>query len=258
MPEALIQFTNEGMALYGMLHRPEGTGPHPAVIILHGFTGHRIEPHQLFVKLSRRLATAGIAALRFDFRGSGESEGEFKDMTISAEVSDALVALDWLAAQPGIDPDRLGVIGLSLGGCVAAITAGRRPDQVKALVLWAAVANPHRIFERHRELPPEELPPRVEGGYDLGGNILGDAFLAELPQIHPTEEVTRYSGPALIVHGTEDTVVPPSDADEYEAALSGRARKHLIVGADHTFNRVSWEQEVIATSVDFLREVLSP
>ena len=75
MPEELIHFTNEDLRLYGMLHRPEGAGPHPAVMILHGFTGQRIEPHRLFVKLARQLVAAGIAALRFDFRGSGESEG---------------------------------------------------------------------------------------------------------------------------------------------------------------------------------------
>ncbi len=256
MPEELIWFTNEGMRLYGMLHLPEGDGPHPGVMILHGFTGHRIEPHRLFVKLARRLAAEGLAAFRFDFRGSGESEGEFADATVLGEVSDALAGLEWLAARPEIDASRLGVLGLSLGGCVAALTAGRRPDRLQALVLWAAVAHPQRLAERQRELPPEQQPLRVENGYDLGGNVVGDALLAELPQLRPLEEIARYTGPALIVHGTEDAIVPPSDADAYEAALGNRARKHWIAGADHTFNRVAWEQEAIAVSVTFLRDAL--
>ncbi len=257
MPEELIHFTNEGLRLYGMLHQPEGAGPHPAVMILHGFTGQRIEPHRLFVKLARQLTAAGVAALRFDFRGSGESEGEFADMTILGEVSDALAGLDWLAAQSGIDPDRLGVLGLSLGGCVAAITAGRRPEQVRALTLWSAVARPERIFRRRMDdFPAEQRPIRVEGGYDIGGNILGDAFLAELPQVQPLAEVARYAGPALIVHGAQDDVVPPTDADAYEAALPGRVTKHIVAHADHTYNRASWEREVLQVSVDFFRSEL--
>ena len=256
MPEEFVCFTNEGLKLYGMLHRPLAAEPYPAVMLLHGFTGQRVEPHRIFVKLARRLTEVGIAALRFDFRGSGESEGEFADMTILGEVSDAIAGFNWLAAQPGIDADRLGVLGLSLGGCVAAITAGRLADRVKALTLWAAVANPMRSFHIFLEMPPEQRPPRVENGYDYGGNVVGDRFFAELPQVQPLTEVARYQRAALIIHGTQDEVVPCSDADAYEAALAGRARKHFIVGADHTFNRVSWESEVITTSVEFLRSVL--
>ena len=172
-------------------------------------------------------------------------------MTVLGEVSDALTGLDWLRAQDGIDPERLGVLGLSLGGCVAAITAGRRPEQVKALVLWSAVAHLVKSFEQQ-----ETPPPRVENGYDLGGNIMGDAFLAELPNVRPLVEVTHYKGPALIVHGANDAVVPPTDADAYAKALSGRARKHMIPEADHTYNRVPWEQEVLSVTTAFFRETL--
>jgi len=69
--ERLIAFRNQGQRLYGMLHRPEGVAIAPAVVLCHGFTGQRIESHRLFVKMARDLAAHGIAALRFDFRGSG-------------------------------------------------------------------------------------------------------------------------------------------------------------------------------------------
>jgi len=255
VPEELLRFTNEGLTLYGMLHRTEGAGPQPAVMLLHGFTGQRVESHRIFVKTARRLVENGIAALRFDFRGSGESEGEFADITILGWVSDALAGLDWLARRPGIDPDRLGVLGLSIGGCAAAIVAGRRPERVKALTLWSAAADIATLFpERLRLWQP--LP--VENGYDIGGNVVGNGFLAELPQVHPQKEVARYPGPALIVHGMRDEVVPFTHADAFVAALASRARKHLIADADHTFTRVSWEREVITVSMDFFRAILLP
>src|SRR2546426_5960176 len=65
-----------------MIHRPERARARrggPGVVLFHGFTGDRMESHWLFVKCSRALALAGIASLRFDFYGSGESEGEFSE-----------------------------------------------------------------------------------------------------------------------------------------------------------------------------------
>jgi dipeptidyl aminopeptidase/acylaminoacyl peptidase len=253
--EELINFISDGIKLYGMLHHPLAQGPHPAVMLLHGFTGQRVESHRIFVKLARRLASNGLAALRFDFRGSGESEGEFADITIARWVRDALAGLDWLAERQGIDPDQLGVLGLSIGGCTAAIVAGRRPEQVKALALWSAAADVARVI-------PEWLrganPIPLENGYDVGGNILGQDFLTELPDVHPAEEVARFPGPALIVHGTMDEIVPFTNADAFAAALAGRARKHLVSGANHTFTRVSWETEVLGVTADFfLAKLLS-
>ena len=83
--EKQISFTVQGQKIYGMLHLPEGRGPFPALSMFHGFTGQRDEPHRMFVKAARLISKAGIAVLRFDFRCSGESEGDFRKMTISGE-----------------------------------------------------------------------------------------------------------------------------------------------------------------------------
>src|ERR1700758_409075 len=147
MVESFIEFRNRtGKRLRGMIHRPEearsrrGT---PAVIFLHGFTGDRMESHWIFVKCARALAKAGIASLRFDFYGSGESEGEFCEVTLQGEISDAQAAGGVFRQQKGIDARRLGLCGLSLGGAVAACVAARL--RVQALVLWAALAHPTHL-----------------------------------------------------------------------------------------------------------------
>ncbi len=148
---------HQGQRIAAMAHIPEGNGPHPAVMMLHGFTGDKVESHYLFVKTARALAQAGFVALRFDFRGSGESEGRFQDVTIPGEIEDALTVLSWLAEQPYVDVDRLGVLGLSMGGCVAAHVAGADP-RIKALVLWAAVADPLGLFNELAETTPTAPP----------------------------------------------------------------------------------------------------
>jgi len=92
--ERQVFFINEGQRLYGMVHSSEGEGIRPGVVLYHGFTGHKMETHCIFVKLARELAAAGLHVLRFDFRGSGESEGRFEDMTLDSEISDARAALE--------------------------------------------------------------------------------------------------------------------------------------------------------------------
>ena len=139
----LVQIPNPaGLVLRGVLHRPSeqqiaqaGTagadGQIPLVVMYHGFCDDKDEINFVFVELSQRLEEAGIASARFDFAGSGSSDGKFEDMTISGEVNDALAILDWARSLTWVDEDRIGVHGLSMGGAVSSMVAGLRPDQVK-------------------------------------------------------------------------------------------------------------------------------
>src|SRR5579864_8279648 len=114
-----------GKMLRGVLHRPSDAAGRslPAVVMFHGFTGNRMEAHWIFVKCARNLAQAGIASLRFDFCGSGESDGEFSEVTLRGEIADGRMAVEFLRRQRGIDAQRVGLLGLSLGGTVAAALA---------------------------------------------------------------------------------------------------------------------------------------
>jgi hypothetical protein len=253
--EEQVRFQVEGQWLYGMLHLPEATRRVPGIIMVHGFTGQRIEAHRLFVRAARTLAAAGIAALRFDCRGSGESEGEFVDMTVSGEIADARAALGFLAARPEVDPERLGVLGLSLGGAVAACLAGSDP-RVKALALWTPVAYLMGLAG------PGVIPPGAEqqlatlGWVDLGGNRVGRAFVEELPSIRPLEAVQGYCGPALLVYGTCDQALSPEHTQGYLQALPGPTEYVTIEGADHVFSSYPWETQAIEATVRWLTAAL--
>ncbi|MFN4179630.1 MAG: alpha/beta hydrolase family protein [Armatimonadota bacterium] len=250
MAEHFVQFRVEGQAVYGMMHLPEDKGKFPAVALCHGFTGNRIEAHRLFVKMARMLAASGIAALRFDFRGSGESEGDFEQVTVSGEITDALAALDFLRKQPEIDADRIGLLGLSLGGCVATCTAAR-DGKVKALVLWAAVADLKGLSER---MPPEARESLDKQGWiDFGGWKVSKAFYEDAAKIDPLREALRYDGAVLIVHGANDPVVPVDHAHRYHAAFQCTKRLHIVPEADHTFARLSWEEEVMKVTLEWFK-----
>jgi len=257
--ETAITFQNHGQRLAGMLHAPAKSGCRPALLMLHGFTGNRMESHFLFVKMARRLAAAGYFALRFDFRGSGESEGAFQEMTIPGEIDDARAALAWLRRQPGVDPDRVAVLGLSLGGAVAASVAGE-DHRVAALLLWSAAAVLEDIFRRwSAQLTsiPSPLGRQADGTLDVGGHLVGADFLATMGSVQPLMSVKRYGGPVFILQGSADQSVPPAHADLFlQAAGAERATRYWIDGADHTYSAHVWEEEVFRLSLAWLQRHL--
>ncbi|MCX6356781.1 MAG: alpha/beta fold hydrolase [Candidatus Aureabacteria bacterium] len=253
-----MEFLNEGQRIFGTIHVPEPpyAPPFPAMVMLHGFTGNRMEPHQLFVKASRRCAGEGIAVLRFDFRGCGESEGLFENLSIAGEIGDTVAALNLLRGRPDVDDSRIGILGFSLGGAIAACVAAR-VSGVSCLMLWSAVADLKTAF---RAKAPEEI---VRGFgkreiHDFYGNALSQKLLDELLVFNPAEHARLYRGPALIIHGSADTSVAPGDAVCYREALGNRpdVEMHIIPGANHTFASLAGEGELLETTTRFLKRHL--
>ncbi len=236
-----------GQQLVGMVHYPAKT-PAPGVALFHGFTGHKAEAHRLFVQAARALAEAGLCVLRVDFRGSGDSEGNFEEMTISREVEDAEAILRFLFNLEGVLPHKLGILGLSLGGAVAALLAGNHPE-LKAVALWSAVADPLELWQTRLAPPP---PPGPKGCYDLGGLLLGQQFLDDLPNHRPAEALGRYPGPVLVVHSKQDQVVPYEHSQRFLAAHQG-VHEHLVLEeADHVFGTYEDTRRVISETTRFL------
>lgn len=253
-----VRFEVDGQKLFGMLHLPPAAdGPVPGVVFCHGFTGHKIEAHFLFVKTARALEAEGVASLRFDFRGSGESEGEFSDVTVSREIQDAAAAVDLLAADPRVDPGRLGILGLSLGGAVAACLAGQ-DARVRSLALWSAVARPRALCEEAPRQAWGQLVRR-HGHLDIGALAVGRDLVEDLPRHDPVAAVRRSAARVLVVHSEADASVPVTDADLYVAARAetdSPVEKAIVPGADHTYTTLKWERQVIARTVAWFTQTL--
>jgi alpha/beta superfamily hydrolase len=254
--ELMVQFRNRsGRWLRGMIHRPGEAARRrvPCVVFLHGFTGDRMESHWIFVKCARALAKQGIASLRFDFYGSGESEGEFREVTLQGEISDARVAVEFSRRQKGIDARRLGLCGLSLGGAVAACVAS--PLRVQVLVLWAALAHPTHL----RDLSERASPIAGEhGAREYNAHRVSPRFLDHIEKFQPLQSIARFKNPTLIIHPEKDaylSLVHPHDY--FQAAGASLKEKIIIPGADHTFSSIAWESEAIARTVDWFRRSLS-
>jgi uncharacterized protein len=251
--EKAIELQVDGLTLRGMEHVPSAASenPVPAVILYHGFTGTKCEAHQLFVKISRALEKNGIAAFRFDFAGSGDSDGNFEHMTASSELRDAAAILSSVRSDPRVQADQVTLLGLSMGGFVAGITAGDHPEAVHRLVLLAPAGNLPQIMQGRAVAAGVGADSKY---FDHNGNLVGVDLYRDLQHIDGFDRAKPYQGPVLLMHGTEDQAVPYQVSEKYVAGVYGdRATLRLIDGAGHTFDSFAWEMEVIETIVSFLK-----
>ncbi len=138
-----VAFENlaDGVTLAGTLTLPKAAGRHPAVILITGSGAQdrdeSLMGHKPFLVLADYLTRRGIAVLRYDDRGAGESTGRYADATVEDFARDALAAVDFLQRHDRIDPTRIGLAGHSEGGLVAPMVATQRSD-IAFLVLMGA------------------------------------------------------------------------------------------------------------------------
>jgi fermentation-respiration switch protein FrsA (DUF1100 family) len=263
MEEKCIQFKNEGLRLRGMLHVPDGGRPAPCVVFLHGYMGDRIGEHFMYVRAARRLAAGGVAAFRFDFRGSGESEGDFETVSVESEISDALEAVKVARARPEVDGNRLALLGHGLGGCVAACVSA--DVEAASVVLWAPTAFADYLVERDGETVkdpyiwlPENFRRAVEknGHVELGGFRQGKVFFESIKYFDPLTAIGRYEGPLLLIHGSEDQTVSLINSQLLHQNAPGTKLLVVVDGADHSFGSEHWEEQVIGATVRWFAETL--
>jgi len=246
--------------IIGILHTPDNIKPGektPGILMLHGFTGNKTEAHRLFVHVARSLSEYGFIVLRFDFRGSGDSDGEFEDMTLPGEVSDAERALTFLLRRRNIDRDRVGVIGLSMGGRVAAILASK-DKRVKFAVLYSPALGPLR--DRSLSFMSREKIERLNSGeaveFFAEGWYIKKTFFETVDYIVPLDIMDSIRVPVLIVHGDRDPIIPVEEAIRAYEKIKGVNKKnelYIVRGGDHTFSKKEHTQEVIKKTLDWIR-----
>ena len=102
--------TLEG-GIQGIVLEPEADSPLPAVLMLHGFGSQKDEVGNMYQRLAAALGEQGIASLRIDFRGWGESAGKMEESTVQSQIDDAATAYEYLKGLDFVDPARIGVVG---------------------------------------------------------------------------------------------------------------------------------------------------
>lgn len=193
--------------LDAVIQRPqmEPGGRCPMVVLMHGFGGRK--EGQIFDLIADSLSEHGMASIRFDFNGHGQSEGDFQEMTVPNEIEDAKKVVEYALDLRYVSS--VALVGHSQGGVVAAMTAGELgADVVKAVALLAPAAvlrdDAIRGSTFGKTYDPLDLPEYV----DIFGRKLGRNFLKTAFSLPIYETAARYKGPAFIVHGNADRIVP--------------------------------------------------
>jgi alpha-beta hydrolase superfamily lysophospholipase len=260
--EQRVSFRSDGLALAGQLSMAPGwPAKQPAIVIMHGFGGHKDGPQQRWsVKFYNSL---GYATLRFDFRGCGESEGKRGWVLPYEQVADARAAIDFLASRVDIDPARIMLSGTSYGATVAVYAAGI-DKRVAGVIAQGGWANGERMFRKihataeawrkfsdlltRGRARASGAPPVMAHRFDiipvparLHANIQPPSIM-EFPAETAIETLAFNPGdvaaaiaprPLLILHSAQDEVIAADGSFDLFTSAGYHGDLHIIGGVDH-------------------------
>jgi uncharacterized protein len=215
------------------IHLPE-CPPAPVVVCCHGLLSYKDSPK--FVAIGEQFSRAGMAVVRFDFTGCGESQVVQRESLLFSRLRDLRVVLDHVQKQPWAE-GRIGLLGSSLGGYLSLLTAASDPTAIKAVVCWATPFDLSRIKLGLEE--SEELKRLFPPGFPLGKpENLG--ALPPLPGV-------------LIIHGQEDETVPWAEAVANYRQVAEPKRLLLMKTADHRLLDPHWREMAMKASLEWFQ-----
>lgn len=245
-----------GQSLAGRLELP-ARPPRSVALLAHCFTCSKDSPAA--ARIARALAENGIATLRFDFTGLGNSQGDFANTNFSSNVEDLVAAADALATRgPGAP---IFLIGHSLGGA-AVIAAAAKIGGVKAIVTIGAPADPEHVLthiEGDREaLAREGVAPVVIGGRHF---TIRQSFIDDIRAQPQAAAIAGLDAALLVLHAPEDSVVPVENGERIFALARHPKSFVALAGATHLLNKredaasaaaliVAWADRVLPRPVD--------
>ena len=245
--DELVYFHSEGQKIYANLRLPqEGR---PCILLSHGLEGSKDGDKWLI--LASRLADEGYASLRFSYRGCGEwpekSEGEPEASTLTERIKDYKAGIDYLQ-QRMVNLNRLGVIGSSFGGMVA---LAARDHRIKALVTMATPCHfPPLLREETKCIEGKEwveLRP---------GNWLPLTIYQDAQKYDVCDDVQKMRRPLMIIHGSNDDVVPIKHAHELYTNARQPKKLEIVQGANHSFDTPEHLEQVIAFTLEWVKKHL--
>lgn len=248
-----LSFTSHGARLNGHMYLANGAGPHPAVILLHGFPGNEKN-----LDLAQSMRRAGFNVLFFHYRGAWGSEGDF---TFSNVIADVASAIAELRSERGLtlyrtDPGHIALVGHSMGGFAALMGAAADPRILcVAGIAPANLGNVNPVLNNAEALKGFAAYSDTLGSIRNKGTSAGNAIVADM-EANRTAFDTLKLGPkmvgksVLLIAGAKDTVLPPAlfHAPVVAAyqAQEGINFSHITLDGDHSF---SWTRFALMDTV---------
>jgi exosortase A-associated hydrolase 2 len=227
-------FEGAAGALFGLLHEPPPDGPatREAFVFCHPFAEEKLWTHRTCVTMARALALRGHPVLRFDCRGNGDSDGVFPDFSLAGALDDVARAVEIVRERTG--RTAVSLLGLRLGGTIAALSAERIPD-IARLVMWAPVVDGGRYMQEqlrvnlatqlavYKEIRQDRnaLVATLQAGatVNVDGYEMAWPLFEQLSAVKLAATPRAFAGPCLIVQmDRQDGARPLPELEQLRAA----------------------------------------
>jgi len=253
-PSQIMQFLwiDTGEAhLATSIDLPRTPRPWPVAVLVHGLSGDRIGRSYHFVEFGRRLAASGVACVRFDHAGCGESTGDQTLLSMRTVERDCLAVAEYLDRDDRFDVNRFGVVGSSFGALGALMMAARR--SARGLLLWAPVCDLPGMTRRAAQQTSARQSIESVGYAPFKGLRLGPTYFEHIDHLDPAMHLKTYRGPVFIAHAREDQAVPISESHRYvELCRAEDVPCELLdfEGATHDFHEEPLRSRLLHESID--------
>ena len=238
--EITFQNRSQDLALAGLLFVPQGDGPFPAAVVIHG-SGTSRRDNGWYLTLTKHLQDSGIVVLLPDKRGSEKSEGDWTTSSFMDLATDTMAAIEHLRAQQSVPLSGIGVIGMSQGGWIAPVVASQDDDLAFLVSMVGSVVTPREqlLYEENHNLRQLGFLPGISNVLAYAG-YANVRYLAQ-PQLYdlivdydPLPYWQEISIDSLALFGAEDTNVPTTESAKRLLNLDNpRIRVEIYQGSGH-------------------------
>lgn len=270
-----LTIPGERGSIHATLTTPANAENMPAVVICHGFTGNRqLDGHAK--PLAKTLAQHGIASIAIDFAGSGESEEPFTAYTPANMRDDITSAITYLTDTVGADPERIGLLGHSMGGRAVSVYL---KDSIKAAALWAPADNTGLDGLEFLDHSAEGRQAIYDGAIQNGvldlpkwGVTISADFVQQVADQDPTASLRTYNGPLLLAYTAGDAELLSQTTIDLTRQAAAEHSGPLVdltgqyEDATHNFTAASGKKSTISPSAaasnpppqNFLKNIYNP
>ena len=252
-----LQISSRGIQIPATVVTPAGKKHQrfPLVVIHHGHGGGRNENGGL-ARVADALGEVGIASIRFDFAGAGDSTEPFTSLSYTTMLADSNAALVWAVRNLPVDKRRIGGFGYSEGSAVVAMQAGQPFTPYKAVALLGPVAHPRELFDTFFGGNFDAYYAEAQAnGYAVVTTPFGQVqntsleWFQETIAADPAGDISYFEGRVQLIWGEEEQIIPFSQVEALQAATAGTAKRTTTVtipNADHGYGFYSDQPDVDA------------
>lgn len=240
--------------------RPSSQSPTPLVLLIHGHGGTRHEAGG-FTRVAEALMKRGIASIRMDFPGCGDSKEPFSQNNLTNMGLDVKAAQAYAMAHGNIDRSRVAMLGFSMGARLAMLLTQGNQDYA-AMAMWAPagingagdmvkyLGGPRRYEAMKTQAKQEGFAPFTT--FWGQKQQLGLQWFLDMENSQPLDAMAQYTGDVFVLYGDQDDVVPPrvSELVITNAKKAGSVKRYVVKGADHGLGLFNDDHESSRQAVD--------